>query len=191
MSDADRDQWNWRYAERALTWEPSSWLVSIETAIRPGGIARRALDVACGNGKNAIWLARLGYAVDAWDISDVGLRTLQDRLAELMRDGAALDVRLARTDLDTATIPPNTYDLILDTFFLDRRLFPLFLDGLRPGGVLVFETFADLGATDIRSIKSEYKLGPGELAAAFRSLDVLHHDEDAERGTARLFARRR
>ena len=190
MSEEDRQRWNRRYSERSLDWAPNAWLQAVSDEIRPERPGALALDVACGNGRNAIELARLGYAVDAWDVSDVGLALLRDRLDELAATGERLDVRPRQVDLDAATIPPGRYHLVANIFFLDRRLFPAFVAALRPGGWLVFETFADFGEGRRAHVRPEHRLRPGELREQFAALDVVRAEEDAERGTARLLARK-
>ena len=190
MSSEDRERWNRRYSERTADWDPNSWLLAVGDEIRPEWAGARALDVACGNGRNAIHLARLGYAVDAWDVSDVGLGQLGERLAELAGAGERLDVRPHQIDLDAAMIPPGQYDLVANVFFLDRRLFPAYVAALRPGGRLAFETFADVGDDRRAHVRPEHMLRLGELREAFVALDILHYEEDAERGTARLLARK-
>ncbi|MDP8924001.1 MAG: SAM-dependent methyltransferase [Chloroflexota bacterium] len=190
MSKEDRERWNRRYAERTLDWEPNSWLLAVSDEIRPEKPGARALDIACGQGRNSIQLARLSYAVDAWDISDVGLGRLRERLDALAAAGERLDVRPRLVDLDQATMPPSRYALLANIFFLDRRLFPMYLAALRPGGWLVFETFVDLGDGRRALVSPEHMLRPGELRDAFAALGVLRYEEDAKRGTARLLARR-
>lgn len=190
MSDEDRQRWNRRYAERGIDWDANSWLQALSEQIRPDRPGALALDVACGNGRNSVQLARLGYAVDAWDVSDVGLGLLRAHLDELIAAGEHLDVRPRQVDLDAATIPPGQYDLVANVFFLDRRLFPAYVAALRPGGWLVFETFVDLGDDRRAHVRPEHLLRPGELRTAFAALDLVRYEEDAERGTARLLARK-
>jgi tellurite methyltransferase len=189
VTDADRERWNARYADSRMGWEPSHWLVEVSDELRPARAGAAALDAACGNGRNSIALARLGYAVDAWDVSDAGLGLLRSRLDELSAAGEALDVRPRRVDLDDAEIPAGRYDLVANVMFLDRRLFPRYAAALRPGGLLVFETFVD-GPGRKRHVSPDHLLRPGELPEAFAALDVLRYVEDAERGTARLLARK-
>ena len=190
MSDEDREHWDRRYADRDPDWSPNAWLVAVGEQLRPTRPGAPALDVACGYGRNAVWLAGLGYAVDAWDVSPVGLGYLRDRLAQLAESGRPLDVRPRVVDLDDAAIPPASYDLIANLMFLDRRLFPLYAAGLRPGGLLAFETFVNLGDARRAHVRPEHLLRSGELRDAFAALDVLRYEEDAERGTARLLARK-
>src|ERR1043166_9798081 len=99
MTVADRERWNRRYAESSFSREPSAWLREREALLRPPHPNARALDLACGPGHNSLFLARIGYHVDAWDISDIAL----DRLREQV---GSLDVAPLQVDLDTAEIEP-------------------------------------------------------------------------------------
>jgi len=208
MSEADRVRWNERYAARLLDKQgdlPVPRLVEVEALIRPAalpgqseaagepgytepnGLARpvRALDLACGTGRNAIYLAKLGYVVDAWDISDVALDLLQQAAR---RSGVDARIHPRCIDLDEAVLPEATYDLIVDTYFLDRRLFEPMAAALRPGGLLFIET---LLATPARPGRPDYYLQPGELRTAFRGLELLRSCESMQEGWAALLARRR
>jgi SAM-dependent methyltransferase len=195
VAQQDRERWNRRYRERYeardYRWEPSRWLAEIAadlTAPIPGA---RALDLACGGGRNAVWLAERGWSVDAWDLSDVGLDILRRKLAEHEEAGSRLDIRPRQVDLDQATVPADSYDLIVNMLFLDRRLWSSMAAGLCPGGRLLFETFLDVGPGSRPSVRPEHLLAPGELARAFGALglETLTFDEDADRATARLLAR--
>jgi tellurite methyltransferase len=95
-------------------------------------------------------------------------------------------------DLDAATIPPDTYDLIANLLFLDRRLWPQMAAALQHGGLLVFETFVELPRGRRSEVSPAHLLAPGELRTAFEALGLttLTYDEDDERGTARLLAQR-
>lgn len=196
MADEDRQRWNTRYADRYAardySWEPTRWLPEIEARLQPPRLGARALDLACGGGHNTVWLAERGWSVDAWDLSDVGLDILRRKLDEQAAAGAPLDVTPRQIDLDTATLPPSAYDLILNLLFLDRRLWPLMAEALRPGGLLAFETFVDVGPGSRPSVRPEHLLQPDDLRAAFErlGLETLTYDEDADRATARLLSRR-
>jgi tellurite methyltransferase len=162
MSDADRQRWNLRYSSGTADMAPNCWLVEHEALIRPRQAGQRALDLACGMGQNALYLARLGYQVDAWDISDVALEGLRAALAVA---GEGLAVTLRQVDLDVAAISPATYDLVLDLNFLERRLFGEMAAALRPGGILMLRALMHRAVGDERT--PPYLLEPGELAAAF------------------------
>ena len=113
MSDADRERWNARYAagEYAARTYPSRLLAAWIGRLPRG----RALDVACGLGRNAIHLAANGYAVDAMDISGVALARARERA-----ETAGVAVNWIETDLERPDIARDAYDVIVVARFLDR-----------------------------------------------------------------------
>ena len=185
MNDADRERWNRRHSAGELDWKPSAWLLAHEALIRPRQPNQRALDLACGTGQNALYLARLGYEVDAWDISEVALDRLRARIEA---SGESLRVTPQQVDLDLASIPTTTYDLVLDINFLERQLFHAMAETLRPDGLLLVRTLMRKPAGDDRA--AAYLLEPGELQAAFTRLETLEYVEDPVDGWAALVARR-
>jgi len=196
VADSDRERWNRRYsdrrAERPMHWGPTRWFPEIQRQLQPPHPDARALDLACGPGRNAVWLAEQGWHVDAWDLSDVALDILREGLKERVADARPLAVHPVQVDLDVAVIPPGTYDLIANILFLDRRLWPQMAAALKPGGLLVFETFVNRPGGRTSEVSPAHLLETGELRAAFEvlGLTVLSYAEDTERGTARLLARR-
>jgi SAM-dependent methyltransferase len=148
----------------------------------PSGILRRwlprlpkgrALDVATGLGRNALYLARAGYQVDAIDISAEGLRKAAARARQ-----RGLRIRWIEADLDTYRLPENRYAVIVNAFFLKRRLIRALKSSARPGGVIVVETHLVTRAADggpRRSSRSRLK--PGELQRWFRDWEVLDLEE--------------
>jgi tellurite methyltransferase len=123
MTEADRERWNQRYRDGACDFRPADWLLAHSSMLKPATEGLRALDLACGAGRNSLHLASLGYAVDAWDISDVALGLLGEELERRRAAGHRLDVHPRQIDLDGVVLPPDTYDLVLDVHFLDRSLF--------------------------------------------------------------------
>jgi tellurite methyltransferase len=196
VAEADRERWNRRYAERyadrPFRWKASGWLVEIENQLTLPRAGARALDLACGPGRNAVWLAERGWTVDAWDLSEVGLAILSRELSERAALGQPLSVHPRQVDLDEAEIAAASYDLVLNMLFLDRRLWPMLAGALRPGGLLAFETFVDLPGGRSSEVSPEHLLQPGELWRAFEALGLepLLSDEEGPRGTARLLARK-
>lgn len=196
MAESDRERWNRRYTERyearEYSWLPSRWLVEIADALRPPHQGARALDLACGTGRNSVFLAERGWTVDAWDVSDVALSILASEREDRASRGFPLEIDVRDIDLDTASIPPETYDLVLNMLFLDRRLWPEMAAALRPGGLLVFQTFVDMPGGRESEVSPAHLLQPGELRAAFEALglETVSYDETGERGSARLLARR-
>ena len=175
-----RERWNARYRRdgAGVGREPSEWLVAHRDLVVAAGPGR-ALDLACGGGRNALALAGWGFDVDAVDVSDVAIDALRDAVAAT---GAA--VTPLRADLDETPFPRPPYRAILNFNFLSRPLFGRIVDALDEGGVLVFETFM----RDPQ--RARVSLEPGELLEAFGALEVLAHHEDPEEHRAGLVARR-
>jgi SAM-dependent methyltransferase len=184
MVEADRVRWNERYQHEPYDFSPLDWLVALGPRLRPARDGARALDLACGAGRNSLFLARLGYRVDAWDISDVAIELLQ---AELERTTEALDVRPRRVDLESTELPVAEYDLVLDAHYLDRRLLPALVSATRPGGLLLVHTFLQPPGG---RFNPAHALEPGELRRVLAELTELDSGEDAASGVAYLLGRR-
>ena len=183
----DRARWDARYA--AGDRRHDSGPVPLLMEWLPRWSSGRALDVAAGLGRHAVFLARSGWTTDAVDVSAEGLGILRRRARDA---GVAVNAVLA--DLDTFECRPASYDLIVDTFFLSEPLIPKFRRWLRTGGVVVFETHLKMpGAHG----GSRYALNPGEARELFAGWELLAYaegpEEDGSRiiDTVRLVARRR
>jgi len=133
----------------------------------------RALDVACGVGQNAIWLAQHGFIVDAVDISSVALAH-----ARLAATQAGVTVNLIQADLDEWKPPAEAYDLVIGFRFLNRRLWPRLQTAVRPGGWLLYQTFNLRKLTPDAGCPPEYLLDIGELSHAFGGWDILESGDD-------------
>lgn len=191
MNETDRARWEDRYRDGdwADVDEPATILQDAEAWLEPPGLA---LDVACGAGRNALFLARNGFTVMAVDISWEGLQ----RLARRGRS-QSLDVHPVHADLQRFAFPPNSFDLIINTRFLLRSLFPAFRASLRPGGLLLLETY-NVDEIEVLGgdIRREYALEHGELEREFAGLRFLLYEEgvfqrrEGERGLARLIAQK-
>lgn len=184
MAEADRIRWNRRYLSGEYAKEPSRRMVALLTGrIRPGMVA---LDLACGAGRNSLWLARQGLEVHAWDIAEVGLDLLREQ-AE--REGLMDRLHLRLIDLDHVELPREQYDVVVDNNFLHRPLLLPMLESLKPGGLLFVNNFMDSPKRAV--IRPEHKLDPGELARVYGSrAEILFLKEDPEEGRATMLARR-
>ncbi len=132
--------------------EASAWVRRFAPLIRAGG---SVLDYACGNGRHARFLARLGHRVDAVDRDAAALESL-----------IGLDrVRTIEADLegDAWPLEGRRYDAIVVTNYLFRARFDDLLDCLEPGGVLIYETFMRGNERFGRPSNPEFLLAPGEL----------------------------
>lgn len=160
MTD-DRERWNEKYSSDDEFELPEHPIPELERRIDtlPEG---RALDVATGTGRNAVYLAGRGYDVEAVDVSDEALERARRRAAE-----AGVDVEWIRTDLTDSEydIEANAYDLITVSFFAALELVPELKDALAPGGVLVYEHH-------LRS-SERVEIGPSSDRHRYRSNDLL------------------
>ena len=164
----DRLKWNERYQRQNYPDEPAA-IVKQYVELASG---QNALDIAAGNGRNAIFLARQGFVVDAIDISDTGLAQFA---------GKHPGIQPICADLDEFDIPANRYDLIVNIKYLNRRLFPCIREGLAPGGVLIFETFLDSpNPAKAEPNCRDYLLRENELVNAFSSLKIVLYKESEE-----------
>ena len=157
MTVKDRKKWDSRYLKDMRSSSPSLILKAF-IDLAPKG---NALDIACGNGRNSLYLSEKGFIVDAVDISTVATNHLA---------GRDPNINVICQDIDAWEIPQNRYELVVNVRFLDRRLFPMIQDGLRAGGVLIFESF-------IGGKKDEYCLKQNELLQAFQSFHIVYYEE--------------
>lgn len=190
-ADPERRLWDDRYrsGDHRVPAEADPLVRDVADGLPPGSLA---LDLACGPGRNALHLARQGHRVVAVDLSQVALERLSD---EARRE--ELPVMPVQADLARFTVPPASFDLVVDVHFLERALFPVIRRALRPGGRLVFTTFTTREIDGFgRDLPRRLLLEPGELRRAFADLDVLRYEEDVfrrcggrRRAMARLIAR--
>jgi tellurite methyltransferase len=194
--ESDRSRWNRKYGrgEGPAHFRPQGLLVEHAGLLRPGeraGGSGLALDVACGFGGNALYLAARGYTVDAVDVSEVALEAAS---AEAKRLGLRDRVRLVQADLERWRVPAERYDLIVIFFYLNRDLMPRLARGLRPGGLL-FQANRNRRLLEARpDFSPDYLLDVGELGrlADAAGLQVVHYaDGTSERDSDSFVIARR
>ncbi|HYB91987.1 MAG TPA: class I SAM-dependent methyltransferase [Candidatus Binataceae bacterium] len=170
MSEDERAAWEQRHRAANEPGEPEPFVVEVMPLL----VARRglALDAAAGRGRHSILLARAGMRVLAVDYAEAGLRML---LAGARAERLPIWPVLA--DLASFPIRAETYDAIIDTNFLDRALFPAFKAGLRPGGVLLVDTFLIDQAAFGHLRNPLHLLDRGELRELLSGLDILRYRE--------------
>jgi tellurite methyltransferase len=183
-------------AAKARLWQPSPFLVEAMGRIaleQNQGIRKnlRALDVACGSGRDAVWLALKGYDVEAIDLLPDALQ----RAGDLARR-SGVQMRLTVQDLErTPTLPERHYDIICVFRYLQRSLFPALQNALAPDGFMVYETFHESNLlTGQKPTNPQHLLKTGELAHAFANLQIrIGQDAVAREGRffSHLLARRR
>jgi SAM-dependent methyltransferase len=154
-----------------MTREPTRWLVDHAHVLPTAG---NALDVASGSGRNAFWLAARGLDALAIDRDAQAIDTIR-RAAH----GLNLPLRAEVVDLETAdpALAIAAFDVIVVVHYLHRPLFPKLRAALRPGGVLIYETFTRAQAQRGRPTNPAFLLEPGELRALVSPLHVLFERE--------------
>jgi tellurite methyltransferase len=170
MALDDKRKWDKKYREMSQLLEarPSSDLIVSFFAEAPGN---NALDLACGSGRHTLFLAEKGFHVDAVDISTVALDALRPQVD-------TDKVNIIEADLDTFTPQSETYDLIVKTNFLDRTLVERAKRALKPGGIMVVETYMADPANEKPDSNPEFLLRKGELLDLFgEGFDVLEYKE--------------
>jgi len=168
----DQKRWDKRFGRKefALGKEPNPFLKK-HIYLLPKG---KALDMATGEGRNAVFLAQNGFEVDAVDISQMGL----EKARKLARE-KGVKVNALLVDLDHYEIEKDRYDLIASFYFLNRRLIPEIRKGLKEGGKVIFETYL----LEHRTLatggpkQAKYFLKPNELLRLFKGFRILFYRE--------------
>ena len=184
-------------APAARLWRPAPFLEEVlplvappRGADEPDGGRPRALDLACGAGRDAVFIGLAGFEVEGWDHAPEAL----ERAGELARrHGVRLRTALHDLERPDLPAPARPFDLIVCFRFLHRPLFPWIERALAPGGWLVYETFRVGQERFHRPRRAHFMLGRDELARAFPRLETVRYEErEPPEGpiTARLLARK-
>ncbi|MCR9259925.1 MAG: class I SAM-dependent methyltransferase [Pseudomonadaceae bacterium] len=171
MAESDQQKWDQRYARDAQRTPPTPapWLAGLVDQLPRGD----ALDLACGRGGNAIYLASRGCSVDAIDISPVGLQLARDAA-----QAAGEKVNFFCQDLSAQPdISAWQYDLIVMFHFMAPALLARLHHALRPGGVLMVEQHLR-GYPDAAGPGSDrFRVAPGALAQTLNDLEIIWQEE--------------
>ena len=191
MSDADRRRWNARYEDGAYAERshPSAYVAQcVRDAALPVQSGATALDVACGAGRNALWLSAQGFDVTGIDISNVAL----DRAA---RSAGGDRIRWLQRDLEGACDIGGQYDLIVQVRYVNWELSRRLPELLTNGGMLICEQHLQTDADVIGPGNPAYRASPGALRHVVGDMRVLDYyegevdDPDGRRAAvARVFA---
>lgn len=179
MSQADRDKWNARYLAGAYEGRthPSALLEHWASRLQGTRPAPRAIDLACGRGRNALFLARRGWQVDAVDISTVALARLR-----AAAEAEGLPVNCVERDLEPASsaldgFAERCYDLALSMRYTDIPLVEALPRVLAPGGHLIAEMHLNTEKPVAGPRSPRFRVAPGELRKAGSALELLHYHE--------------
>jgi tellurite methyltransferase len=166
--------WNNRWQGKAdQPFLPDPWLLTVAPLLPTDG---RALDLAAGRGRNALFLAERGLSVTALDISAVALDQFR---IEAEKRHLVIDAR--QVDLEAVPdLPTAAFDLVIQFFYLQRSLFPHLLAAVRPGGLAVVRTLSSAGPFAGGPDNPDFVLRPGELLEVFAGWEILCHEEGLE-----------
>jgi tellurite methyltransferase len=168
MARDDRSRWDKAHAQQVnvAPAAPSPFLEENIALLAPG----TTLDMAAGSGRNALFLAAHGHRVLAADLSRVALQGIRQR---------SRAIELVQIDLDRPCFRQSSLDNVVCFNFLDRTLFPEIRTWLRPGGILVLDTFL----IDQRAVghprNPDFLLGHNELLERLRGYRILKYREGA------------
>ncbi|MFV8050817.1 class I SAM-dependent methyltransferase [Mycobacterium sp. 48b] len=178
MSEKDRLRWDAAYTDR----DPDAGPALPQVFAGHAGLfpmSGSALDVACGTGRAALWLARRGLRVQGLDVSAVAITQARE---SAVRHGVAERCRFDVADLDEGLPDGSPVDVVLCHRFRDPGLYPALAARLRPGGLLAICVLSEVGADPGR-----FRATAGEVEAAFTGLETLAAGEGD--GQAWLVAR--
>lgn len=172
MSRLDREKWDQKHRARDVVVGSAAEAVAwIPPPPRPNALA---LDLGCGAGRNVSSVVARGYRVVAADVSGVALTRVRQASA---RAGAS--VLPVHMDVDAWAFAPESFDLVVQIHFLDRKSLATTQDAVRPGGWYLLATFAgDADPSRPGPRSTEHRLRPGELATFFKGWQVLRLEED-------------
>ncbi|WP_340695068.1 class I SAM-dependent methyltransferase [Hydrogenobacter thermophilus] len=168
MAVEDKERWDQRYL-RGWETQLHKTLLEFYHLAKVG----KALELACGTGENAIFLAKEGFDVDAIDISCVAIEKARRRAKD-----EGVNVNFMCADLDDYALPQNTYNLIINFYYLNRKLSGQIVRALKPGGILIFETYNERHKVLRKDFNPLYLLKEGELLILFKELEVIYYAEN-------------
>lgn len=170
MND-ERENWNewYRSGEFQPPESPSPLLRNVIDSLPHG----RALDIATGTGRNALFLAEQGYEVDAIDISEEALAFARDHAKE-----RSLSVDWIHSDIDDYCLPEQAYDSIVVNFYSVLRSLPDIKDALAPGGILLYEHHLRSATPVERGPSTDrHRLRSNDLLRSCLDLTILYYEE--------------
>lgn len=172
MSMQDKTKWDQRYAEDSYQKNnPVTLLEEWLPKFPPG----KALDVACGPGRNAILMASAGFQVDAIDISSEGLKK-----AKQDAEGQGLSINWIEHDFDQPYPFDTDYDLIVVMWYVNLPLITRLCDCLAPGGYLLCQEHLTTDQKVMGPKHPDFRVAPGELRDAVSGLNFLLYEEAIE-----------
>lgn len=158
---------------------PSAWVQRWSHLVRPGG---RVLDVACGQGRHAYWFYKRNHPLALVDRAQAAIESIAI---------PATSCEAVVADIEGGPWPfaGRQFDAVVVTNYLWRPLWPTLLASLAPGGVLIYETFAQGNETVGKPSRPDFLLRPGELLGLCHALRVVAFEDGFQDGPARFVQR--
>jgi tellurite methyltransferase len=165
----DKDRWNSKYETEVYLFgeKPIPFLVDNVHLLRKG----KVLDIAMGEGRNGVYLATQGFEVLGLDISEKGLEKAHN-LAK--KNKVTIETKVV--DLESFTLEPNSYDVILCTYYMQKDLFKQFQSALKPGGMIVVETY-NVDYLKYAQFSRKWALDTNEMLDIFKGLRVIRYQD--------------
>jgi len=165
----DKDRWNSKYETEVYLFgeKPIPFLVDNVHLLRKG----KVLDIAMGEGRNGVYLATQGFEVLGLDISEKGLEKAHN-LAK--KNKVTIETKVI--DLESFTLEPNSYDVILCTYYMQKDLFKQFQSALKPGGMIVVETY-NVDYLKYAQFSRKWALDTNEMLDIFKGLRVIRYQD--------------
>lgn len=174
MSDS-LQKWEQRYrAEVAVYPEPALVITQNQHLLPEQGLA---LDLACGLGANALLMASRGLQAQAWDISS-------EALAKLNAEAQQRQLEVITEQRDVSVNPPDksSFDVVVVSQFLDRKLCPKLINALKPGGLIFYQTFCRDKVDSSGPQNPDFLLADNELLNLFSGLKLRVYREESTLG---------
>ncbi len=166
MAVEDKIRWDKKHAQDLMPHNP----IEFVKTFAPLAPKKRALDIACGNGRHSRYLVSLGFEVDALDISSVAISNLLN----------IPNIYPKEVDFDTYRLPKQRYALIVQTYFLHRPLLAMVPSALEKGGYFLLETFVHHEKNQRKASNPSFRLEQGELKRVFekkKGCEIVHIKE--------------
>lgn len=165
-----QEKWDARYQHSSSPGDPC-WLLKNYSHLLP--TSGRSLDIACGLGANALFLAEQNLQSHGWDNSIVALEKLA-----LFAKNRRLCVTTQQRNIEKNPPEKDSFDIIVVSQFLFRPLMPALIDALRPGGLLFYQTFNEHKQSAKGPSNPNFLLASNELLALLSPLELVFYRED-------------
>ncbi len=168
MAQKDKEKWDKKYNETPRLMEDRTPSPKVVEAIQYTN-GKKTLEIACGTGRNSISLAKKGFEVEAYDISEVAINHLKKQNIK--------NLTAIQKDLENFEVKENNFDLIVQTNYLDRKIFPNIKKALKKDGIIVIETYMNHEENEKPPSDPLFLLQENELKEIFSDFEIIKYDE--------------